>query len=39
MEKYLYSGGEFRNIGNSNWEEWQQGQLKFNFRETERNNE
>ena len=38
MEKYLYSGGQFVNVGNTNWQEWQQKQLIFHFKETERDN-
>ena len=36
MEKYIYYGGQFVNIGNANWQEWQQKQLRFHFKETER---
>ena len=39
MEKYIYSGGQFVNVGNANWQEWQQKQLKFNLKERERDNE
>ena len=39
MEKYIYSGGQFVNVGNTNWQEWQQKQLRFHFKETERDNE
>ena len=39
MEEYLYSGGQFVNVGNANWQEWQQKQLIFYFKETERDNE
>ncbi|MCK5307836.1 MAG: hypothetical protein KAJ73_04420 [Zetaproteobacteria bacterium] len=38
MEEYLYSGGQFVNVGNA-WQEWQQKQLRFHFKETERDNE
>ena len=38
MEKYVYSGGHFVNVGNTNWQEWQQKQLIFHFKETERDN-
>lgn len=39
MEKYIYSGGQFVNVGNADWQEWQQKQLRFHFKETERDNE
>ena len=39
MEKYIYSGGQFVNVVNANWQEWQQKQLKFHFKEKERDNE
>jgi len=39
MEKYIYSGGQFVNVGNANWQEWQQNQLRFHFKETERDTE
>ena len=38
MEKYSYPGGEFVNVGNGNWEEWQNGQSVFRFIETGRDN-
>ena len=39
MEKYTYSDGYFVNIGNQNWEEWQNGTFFFTFKETDRDNE
>lgn len=39
MEKYTYSGGWFVNKGNLQWEEWQQNNLAFKFKEVERSNE
>lgn len=39
MEKYDYSGGYFRNSGDKNWEEWQNSQLVYRFRETDRDSD
>ena len=39
MEKYIYSGGYFINIGSQIWEEWQNGTFFFKFNETERDND
>lgn len=36
MERYIYSSGEFINVGNANWVEWQLNQLKFRFQEKKR---
>lgn len=36
MEKYVYADGWFVNVGNLQWEEWQQNKLVYRFREAER---